>query len=185
MHIILNTITLKGVLLRNSVVQVNSNNLSVVYYIIKPGGTCSSPLINAVSQVLRLAERLQLTRCASYIRSDLNVIADMLSQAHTILRTEWRLSSRTFAWVTQQFPWGPPSVDLFAQRFNLQLPCYVSACDDPAAVGLDALLCHWPQEVCYAFHPATLLQQVCVKLLQELLWTLMLVASQSPTTHWF
>ena len=182
---VLNTITLKGALLRNSVVQVCSDNLSVVYYINKQGGTRSPPLMDAVSQVLRLAERLQLTLRASYIRGDLNVIADMLSRAHTVLRTEWRLSSRTFAWVSQQSPWGPPTVDLFAHRFNSQLPRYLSACPDTDAVGVDALLCRWPQEVCYAFPPATLLQQVCVKILQERPRTLLLVASHSPTTHWF
>ena len=144
MHAVLNTITLKGALLRNSVVQVCSDNLSVVYYINKQGGTRSPPLMDAVSQVLHLAERLQMTLRASYIRGDLNVIADMLSRAHTVLRTEWRLSTKTFAWVSQQSPWGPPSVDLFAHRFNSQLPRYLSACPDTAAVGVDALLCRWP-----------------------------------------
>ena len=74
-------ITIKGALLRNSDVQVCSDNWSVVYYINKKGSTGSPLLIDALSQVIRLAERLQITGRVSYIRSDLNVIADMLSRA--------------------------------------------------------------------------------------------------------
>ena len=50
MHAVMNTITLKGAFLCNSVVQVSSDNLSVVYYINKQGGTRSPPLMDAVSR---------------------------------------------------------------------------------------------------------------------------------------
>ena len=85
-----------------------------------------------------------------------------------------------FEWVSSRSPWGPPTIDLFANKFNTQLPRYFSPCPDMHAVSVDALLSPWPREVCYAFPPITLLQQVCVKLLQERPTTLLLVAPVSP-----
>ena len=54
-------------------------------------------LMRAAEQVLRLAESLQIVLQASFIRGSLNVIADMLSRADTVLKTEWRLSLMTFS----------------------------------------------------------------------------------------
>ena len=142
-------------------------------------------LMRAAEQVLRLAESLQIVLQASFIRGSLNVIADMLSRADTVLKTEWRLSLMTFSWVSDHSPWGPPTVDLFAHRFNTQLPRYISACPDVDALGVDALLTPWPREVCYAFPPSTLLQLVCVKILQDRPQTLLLIAPQTPTASWF
>ena len=70
MHAVLITITLRGALFRNAVVQVCSDNLSVAYYIKKKRGPRSPPLMDAVLQVLRLAAWFQLTLRASYIRGD-------------------------------------------------------------------------------------------------------------------
>ena len=75
-------------------------------------------LMRAAEQVLLLAESLQIMLQASFIRGSLNVIADMLSRAETVLKTEWRLSLTTFSWVSDHSRWGPTTVDLFAQRFN-------------------------------------------------------------------
>ena len=108
----------------------------------------------------------------------------MLSRADTVFKTEWRLSLMTFLWVSDYSPWGPPTVDLFAHRFNTQLPRYISACADVDALGVDALLTPWPRVV-YAFPPSTLIQLVCVKILQDLPQTLLLVAPQTPTASWF
>ena len=80
---------------------------------------------------------------------------------------------------------GPPTIDLFANRFNSQLPRYMSPCPDSRAVSTDALMSPWPQEVCYAFPPTTILQLVCVKLLQERPRTLLLVAPIAPAASWF
>ena len=120
--------------------------------------------IRAAEQVLFLEESLQIVLQACFIRGSLNVIADMLSRAETVLKTEWRLSLMTFSWVSDHSPWGPPTVDLFAHRFNTQLPRYILACPDVNALGVNALLTPWPMEVCYAFASSTLLQLVCVKI---------------------
>ena len=103
---VLNTITQRGDVLRHSVVRFCSDNISVVYYINKQGGTRSMALMRAAEQVLRLAESLQIVLQASFIRGSLNVIADMLSRADTVLKTEWRLSLMTFSWVSDHSPWG-------------------------------------------------------------------------------
>ena len=124
--------------------------------------THSLRLATAAERVLRLAEFFHVTLQAAHIRGEHNVLADILSRRRTVLKTEWRLGTATFEWVSRCSPWGPPTIDLFANKFNTQLPRYVSPCPDMHAVSIDALLCPWPREVCYAFPPVTLLQQVCV-----------------------
>ena len=79
----------------------------------------------------------------------------------------------------------PPIYKVTHNKFNKQLPRYFSPCPDMQAVSVVALLSPWPREVCYAFPPITLLQQVCVKLLQERPTTLLLVAPVSPVASWF
>ena len=135
--------------------------------------------------MLRLAESLDVVLQAAHIRGEHNVLADIFSRQLTALRTEWRLGRSTFQWVSRMSPWGPPTIDLFANRFNSQLPRYMSPCPDSRAVSTDALISPWPQEVCYAFPPTTILQLVCVKILQERPRTLLLVAPIAPAASWF
>ena len=141
-----------------------SDNVSVVFYINKQGGTHSRRLATAAERVLRLVEFFHLTLQAAPIRGEHNVLADILSRRRTVLKTEWRLGTATFEWVSSRFPLGPPTICLFANNFNTQLLCYVSPCPDAQALSVDALLCPWSCEVCYAFPPVTLLEQVCVKM---------------------
>ena len=160
-------LTQKGASLSGSVVRLLSDNVSVVFYINKQGGTHSRRLATVAERVLRLAEFFHVTLQAAHIRGEHNVLADILSRRRTVLKTEWRLGTAAFEWVSSRSPWGPPTIDLFANKFNTQLPRYFSPCPDMQAVSVDALLSPWPREVCYAFPPITLLQQVCVKLLQD------------------
>ena len=180
-----NMLMQKGASLAGSVVRLLSDNVSVVFYINKQGGTHSRRLATAAERVLRLAEFFHVTLQAAHIRGEHNVLADILSRRRTVLKTEWRLGTAAFEWVSSRSPWGPPTIDLFANKFNTQLPRYFSPCPDMQAVSVDALLSPWPREVCYAFPPITLLQQVCVKLLQERPTTLLLVAPVSPVASWF
>ena len=109
----------------------------------------------------------------------------MLSRQDVLLKNEWRLAPNTFKWVCDNSPWGSPEVDLFANRLNTQLPLFFSPCQDKEALGVDALLCPWPNRVCYAFPPTTILDKVATKILLESPQQLLLVAPWWPNKSWF
>ncbi|XP_046542522.1 uncharacterized protein LOC124252889 [Haliotis rubra] len=68
-----------------------------------------------------------------------------------------------------------PTVDLFATRFNHQLPQFVSPIPDPLAWDLDALAIPWEDLNAYAFPPVALLPLILVKLRATQRMTLLLV----------
>ena len=155
MKAVLLTLQSRPEFLRGKVVCFRIDNLSVVYYLNKQGGTRSLSLLYYTEQVLRLAAELDMVIQAVHIKGELNVLADMLSREGLVLKNEWRLSARTFDWVSRESPWDPPTVDLFANRLNKQLSMYFSPCHDDQALGVDALLCKWPGQVCYAIYLLT------------------------------
>ena len=135
--------------------------------------------------VFELVERLNITLSAIHVKGDLNVLADMLSRRHVILRNEWRLADKTFRWVCANSLWGSPSLELFANQMNRHLPRYVSPCADPHAHAVDALVCTWPREVLYAFPPFTILDRVLLKIQQERPGSLLLIAPVRPLANWY
>ena len=171
--------------LQGEVASLRIDNLSVVYYINKQGGTRSVALMREAFKVLRLAQSLNVTLLASHIKGELNVLADLLSRSEVVLKTEWRLDDASFRWLKEKSPWGEPSLELFANRLNRHLDRFVSPCDDDLAVATDALVCNWPDEVCYAFPPTVILDRVIMKLQQERPRRLLLVAPWLPRATWF
>ena len=161
------------------------DNLSVVYYVNKQGGTRSPQLLKIAERVLLFAESIGCEIFAVHVKGELNVLADMLSRREIVLKNEWRLGVEAFEWLCEMSPWGKPTIDLFANKLNHQLSRYVSPCRDSAAVAIDALNCVWPEEVSYAFPPTTILDRVLVKILREKPRALVLVAPWWPTTAWF
>ena len=161
------------------------DNLSVVFYINKQVGTRSLRLLQEAEATLLLAESLSITLFASHIRGEHNVLADMLSRSRLVLKTEWRLSPETFSWVCANSPFGPPTLELFANSMNRHLPRYVSPCADAESWAVDALVCTWPDWVLYAFPPTTILDRVLLKLLQERPRRLLLVAPLRPLAPWY
>lgn len=109
----------------------------------------------------------------------------MLSRDQKVLKTEWRLGSKTFQWVCSNSQWGSPTLDLFANRLNTQLDRYVSPCADIKAVEVDALWCTWPDEVVYAFSPTTILDRVVAKMQTEQPARLLMIAPWWPNMSWF
>ena len=59
-----------------------------------------------------------MTLQAAHIRGEHNVLADIMSRRRTVLKTEWRLGTATFEWVSSRSSWGPPTINLFANNFN-------------------------------------------------------------------
>ena len=166
-------------------VQFWMDNKTAVAYVSKEGGTRSSSMRKVAVDLFRLAERWQVSLSAAYIPGELNVRADMASRQGQVLKTEWKLLPVSFRWICANSPWGLPTLDLFANRLNHQLPRFGSPCPDPEATLVDALHADWPSEVLYAFPPVTILDRVVVKILQERPRTLLLVAPQFPYATWF
>ena len=166
-------------------VLICSDNLSCVFYINKQGGTRSPNLMRVTAAVLRRAEAASILLTAIHVKGELNVLADILSRRHTVLRNEWRLAPMTFHWICSVSPWGRPTLELFANKMNHLLPRYVSPCVDVDAFAVDALVCEWPAEVLYAFPPFTILDRVLLKILVERPQRLLLVAPFRPLAAWF
>ena len=126
-----------------------------------------------------------MTPVAHHIAGALNVVADLASRHGQVIATEWQLHDAAFRWLTGQSPWGPPVIDLFANKCNHKLPAYVSPCPDVDAVGIDALIWPWPDQVLYAFPPQVLMPKVVTKLRQERGRRVLLLAPLYPSAPWF
>ena len=161
------------------------DNKTAVSYINKQGGTRSCSLNQITRKILSFAEKHKMTLQASYIKGNLNSLADLLSRSQSVVKGEWQLSKKNFRWICSATDWGCPTIDLFANRFNHQTDRYMSPCPDQEAFAIDALLANWPEEVLYAFPPSTIMESVIVKIKQERPRKLLLVAPNWSTTTWF
>lgn len=82
--------------------------------------------------------------------------------------------------------WGPYDVDLFADRTNHLLPCYVSWKPDPGALAVDDLSIPWSTFSHPYFNPPWSLIQTCLnKIMQERLPLATIVAPCWPIAIWF
>ena len=160
------------------------DNKTAVSYINKQGGTRSCSLNQITRKILSFAEKHKMTLQASYIKGNLNSLADLLSRSQSVVKGEWQLSKKNFRWICSATDWGCPTIDLFANRFNHQTDRYMSPCPDQEAFAIDALLANWPEEVLYAFPPSTIMESVIVKIKQERPRKLLLVAPNWSTTTW-
>ena len=174
-----------GDLWSNHTVLFLMDNRTAVSYVSKQGGTRSSCSTRIAESIFARADECHLSVSAVYLPGERNVIADMLSRQGQVLRTEWHLNSETFRWICSRSPFGTPSLDLFANKFNKQLPRYMSPCPDSLAVAVDALTADWPSEVLYAFPPSTILDRVVIKCHQEKPQRLILVAPLLTGAAWY
>ena len=161
------------------------DNRTAVAYLLKQGGTRSHSSTLIAEELFRLADGLDLFLTAAYLPGERNVLADMLSRANQILKTEWHLGQAAFQWLCSRSPFGVPTVDLFANSRNFQCQRFISPCPDKGALAVDALTASWPQEVLYAFPPATILDRVLLKLHQEQPSRLILVAPLHTVAAWY
>ena len=127
------------------------DNLTVVAYINKQGGTVSRSLCSLASRLLRWTESLDVHLSARYLPGQSNVLADLLSRRDQIIWTELSLHSQ----VARALPcrWSPPSIDQFATSLNAKLPLYCSLVLDPQAVFEDVFRHPWDNLDLTHFHP--------------------------------
>ncbi|XP_071479361.1 uncharacterized protein [Diadema antillarum] len=166
---------------RRKTVLVKSDNLTVVSYVNKQGGTRSKPLCNLSLDILDWCDLVEMNLIASHIPGKDNYVADFLSRG-SYLPTEWQLNPSIAKQIFNRF--GPPQVDLFASTLNKQLPVYCTKHNDPAALMTDAFTMQWNRFLGYAFPPFALIPRVLQKVLTDKA-TLLLIAPWWPKRPWF
>jgi len=171
--------------IRGRTVRFLLDNSTAVAYLNKQGGTRSQYMLNETRRVLTALVNLEVTPVACHIAGALNVLADLASRQGQVIATEWRLSDEVFRWIGDASPWGGPQTELFANSSNHHLKRYISPCPDERAIGVDALVAPWPDQVLYAFPPAVILDKVVARLLVEKQRRVLLVAPWLPSAPWF
>jgi hypothetical protein len=176
-------LAIKGLLkgAKNSHILVRSDNKTTVAHINKMGGTRSHLLVEITKQLWDhcLSHKLMMT--ASYIPGKENTGADKLSREQPD-SSDWRLDPQVFKLIAQK--WGPLTMDLFASRWNAQLPKFVSWKMDPEAWSVDAFQLRWGPEVAYAFPPFCLISHCLAKLTQDK-GELVLITPTWHTQPWY
>jgi len=148
-------------LLQGRSVRRYTDNTTVAAYLKKQGGARSPTLSVRAEEILLFCQEYGITLRARYIPGSLNILADQLSRPHCVLHTEWTLSQSVLTPLWSL--WGRPQVDLFATKFNMRLPLYVSPVPDPEAWEIDALSVHWANLDAYAFPPFPIIGKVVRK----------------------
>ena len=153
-------------LVQNRSVRLLSDNLTVVHYLNKQGGTRSSTLCQRAVDILKWCHAQGITLIASHLAGSLNVVADQLSRSDQILPSEWSISQGILSQVWSFFG-DTPHIDMFATCFNFKLPTYVSPVKDDAALFQDAFSRDWNGLFFYAFPPFTIIGKVLFKVQRD------------------
>ena len=169
--------------LKGKATLVLCDNTTAVSYFKRQGGTFSPDLTMLVWDTLLLCQKMNITLVFRHIAGKLNVRADQLSRLTKPIPTEWSLNTTIFRLICQQL--GEPAVDLFATRFNKQLPVFVSPYPDNQALAVDALSMDWSTlPLAYAFPPSPILPLVLAKV-KSSGCSLILIAPLWVKQSWF
>lgn len=98
--------------------QIWSNNVSVVAYVNKQGGTRSGILWSLAKGILHWVEKCVLSLSAVHLKGELNQVDSSLSRRR-LREGDWRLNQEVIKTITQR--WGVPQVDLFASKENTKV----------------------------------------------------------------
>ena len=153
-------------LVQNQSVLLLSDNLTVVCYLNKQGGTRSPRLCSMSLNILQWCDEHGVVLIAKHLAGALNIVADQLSRSDQILPSEWSISSGILSQVWSHFG-DTPHVDMFATCFNFKLPTYVSPVRDDSALFQDAFSRSWKGLFFYAFPPFTMIGKVIFKVRKD------------------
>lgn len=139
------------------------DNSTAVSYINKRGGTRSRALCDISSSIVSWCESRDLSLTATHLPGILNSIAD--EQSRTSLdASDWLLCRSAFRKLMAVWKMD---VDLFATKWNAQLPTFVSWMIQPDAFALNAFSLNWGRFKGYAFPPFALIARCLAKLRKE------------------
>ena len=167
---------------RGRVIELMTDNTTVIGQLRNQGGTHSLPLTNLTRELLEWADTQDLTIVPRHIPGKANILADQLSRRGQAIETEWSIHPLVVEALWRL--WDRPLVDLFATALNHKLPTYVSPVMDPAAWRIDALSFQWQALWAYAYPPSPLLRKTLSKVKSEGC-RLILIAPLWPTKEWF
>ncbi|CAG2240323.1 unnamed protein product [Mytilus edulis] len=166
---------------RNNVhVKVYLDNMVAVNYINKMGGRIVK-LNNLTKELWIWCIQRKIWVTACHLPGVANIEADRLSRSINV-DIEWKLHDDVFNIIDCLF--GPHDVDLFAFKFNRQLPRYLSYLPDTYAVAVDAFSVKWSNINCYCFSPFSLIGKILQKVDQDQA-DMTLVAPLWNTQNWF
>ena len=176
--------TLRALLVhvRNQFVLVKTDNVAMKQYILSQGGTGSPALCTSAIELLVWCQSQGITLTAECIPGLQNTLADRLSR-WTLAQTEWSLKWSVVDQLFQRFQ--KPQIDLFASAQSVKLPVYCSWRPDPKAQKIDALSMCWSQVLAYVFLPMALLHKVLLRVQQDQVSSMILVAPRWPNCLWY
>jgi ribonuclease HI len=162
-------------------VLVRCDNVTVVTYINKQGGTRSPSLCMRVWKLLMWARNLNIELRAEHIPGEMNERADRLSR-WTVSPLEWQLNRQVARLIFQVM--GEPLIDLFATSQNRQVPVYCSRFQEAEAFHADSLSMSWENIYGFAFPPICLIPAVLERV-EKFQCTVILIAPMWPRRSWF
>lgn len=167
--------------LKNKLVLIRSDNVTVVQYINKQGGTRSLQLCQRTWDLWMFALENKIYLKAAHIAGVNNVLADQLSRIK-IQATEWELDNSVVHQIFQN--WGHPTIDLFATNENKKAVVFCSWMNHPQALAVDALSIEWNNMFAYAFPPLALIPKI-LQHMQKFQCEIILIAPHWPRQHWY
>ena len=137
-----------------------SDSMTAISYIRREGGTVSPVLLQIATDILLLADQMQLRILPAYVPTDENLLADAASRFQSL--PDWHLLPSIFSLICRR--WGTPEIDLFATESSTQLTRFFAWGQARTAEAFDALLQPWNFRMAYAFPPPPLLPRVLNKI---------------------
>ena len=120
-----------------------------------------------------------MTISAEHIPGIVNVQADR----EKFEASDWSLNPQVFQRIQQT--WGKLEIDLFAARHNTKLPHYFSYRPDPQAEAIDAMTQDWSRLKGYAFPPFIIIGRILMKVRQDKMKELVLIAPMRKSQVWY
>jgi mRNA-degrading endonuclease HigB of HigAB toxin-antitoxin module len=167
--------------LKSKQILIRSDNMTVIHYLNKQGGTKSEKLCNLTRKIWLLAIQSQIILRAAHLKGELNYLADSLSR-RAIQSSEWSLNPLIVQKIFQV--WGQPMIDLFATVQNRQCLVFCSWKNHPKAFAQDALSISWENMFVYAYPPFCMIPKV-LSHMNNFQCEMILIAPMWPRQHWY
>ena len=151
-------------------------------YLFNLGGTKNEHMIRLSKEMWHYLLNRNMAITAEYLPSVLNTVADRESRKKPD-SSEWLLHLNVFQAVSRLL--GSPTIDLFSSRLCLQLPQYIAWHPDPYRQEIDAIIKNWNIGLSYAFPPFSMISRVLLKIKQECVPLLILIAPVWSTQPWY
>nr|CAI5846212.1 unnamed protein product [Callosobruchus analis] len=177
---VLESVRRNALILSNQTILLQTDNRTVLAYIIKEGGTKSGKLLELTTELLETCQTFNITIQPQYIPGKYNSTADHLSRGR--LLPDWSLSKIA----TQQLfrKWGTPEVDLFATNLSAVVPNYVTMdATDHKAYFINAFSRQWVFRLAWIFPPPALIPRV-LKHLNSAVGSYIMIAPRWEKVFW-